>query len=197
MGELINILTRTHRPAYFKALQQSIMSQTYKDINWVVGSDLDRCDYYPEAIKLFKPQLILNNIQPPLAPAPYNHYLDIMQETVKEGYVMYLDDDDFFTSTASLEAIADNVREDSLLIWKVRIKGEWIVPTYHSFGKRIQAGDISGIGYCFHSKYLPVEWGYTTYGDYRVAKQLESKGLKIKWLDMVLTRTQAGAHGGK
>ena len=83
-----------------------------------------------------------------------------------------------------------------MVIWKVQILPNWIVPS-NSFGKFVKAGDISGIGFAFHSKHLPVEWGVLSYGDFRVATQLINKGLKPKWIDMVLTRTQDKPHNGK
>lgn len=194
---MLNILTRTHnRETYFKACRDSIESQTYKDINWIVGSDTE-CPYYPQAIKLMK-----DYRQPLFIPqghyhAPYNLYLNYMQELVTDGYLMYLDDDDVFSSSKSVQRIMNAIdNENQLIIWKVKITNNFIVPS-HSFGKYIAAGDISGIGYCFHSKHLPVDWGVLSYGDFRVARQLIEKGLKPKWIDMVLTETINGAHNGR
>mgnify|MGYP000862528499 FL=1 len=193
----LNLLTRTHnRETYFKACRASVESQTYKDINWIVGSDTD-CPYYPQAIKLFK-----DYRQPLLIPqghyhAPYNRYLEVMAEYCQEGIVSYLDDDDMYVNEKSAQRIVNAFQdENDLLIWKVQILPNWIVPS-HSFGKYIAAGDISGIGYAFHTKHLPVEWGVLSYGDFRVAKQLIEKGLKPRWIDMVLTRTIDKPHNGK
>jgi len=194
---MINILTRTHRENYFKVLQQSIESQTCKDYNWIVASDLPECTYYPQALKMIKPLAELVNIPQGMYYAPWNHYLDIMQETVTGGWIMYLDDDDTFTNEKSLKRIVNACTdENELVIWKVNLKGKWIVPS-HSFGNYVKAGDISGIGFAYHSKHLPVEWGYLSYGDFRVATQLINKGLKPRWIDMVLTKTQTGWHNGK
>lgn len=194
---MISILTRTHREKYFKVLQQSVESQTCKDYNWIVGSDLEECTYYPNVIKLVKPIAEVHNIPQGMYYAPWNHYLDIMQETVTGGWIMYLDDDDTFTNEKSLKRIVNACTdENELVIWKVQILPNWIVPS-NSFGKFVKAGDISGIGFAFHSKHLPVEWGYLSYGDFRVATQLINKGLKPRWIDMVLTKTQIGWHNGK
>lgn len=194
---MINVLTRTHREKYFKVLQQSIESQTYKDYNWIVGSDLSECTYYPSALKMVKPNIEMTNIPKGMYFAFYNHYLDIMQETVKDGWITYLDDDDRYTDEKSLMRIANAcTNENELVIWKVKIMGNWKVPN-HSFGKYVKAGDISGIGFAFHHKWLPVEWGYLSYGDFRVATQLINKGLKPRWIDMVLTQTQDKPHNGK
>ena len=102
---MINVLTRTHREKYFKVLQQSIESQTCKDYNWIVGSDLPECTYYPQAIKLVKPLMEIANIPQGMYFAYYNHYLDIMQETVTGGWIMYLDDDDTLPMKSRLNAL--------------------------------------------------------------------------------------------
>lgn len=192
--EVLNIITRTHRQQYFEVCKQSVETQTYKNINWIVGSDAD-CHYYP-AIKLFKdyrkPALILSGHYF----APYNLHLNTLALEVKEGYVMYLDDDDRFTDENSVQRIMNEVQEDTMLVWKVKITDKFIVPS-HSFGDRITAGDFSGIGFCVHSKHLPVDWGRVSYGDYRVAMQLLEKGLKIKWINEILTQTQNGANHGR
>jgi hypothetical protein len=174
----------------------SLIKQDYHDVNWIVGSDVE-CSYYPQAIRYPIVQQQPVNIPQGMYFAPWNHYLDVLQEEITGGWVMYLDDDDEFTNEKSLRRIANAcVDEDTMVVWRVKIFDHMIVPS-HSFGQRITAGDFSGIGFCFHSKYLPVEWGYLSYGDFRVAQQLLKKGLKIKWIDMILTQTQNGAHNGK
>jgi len=49
----------------------------------------------------------------------------------------------------------------------------------------------------FHSKYLPVDWGSWSFGDFRVGRQLLAKGLKPKWIDLILTETQGKPNNGK
>jgi len=193
---MINIITRTHsREREFNVLWGTVEAQLGNvEYNWIVGSDTD-CQYY-DAIKLQLPPYQYVNVPQGMYYAPWNTYLETLAKHCKDGYVMYIDDDDKFSYQDSLKVIADNCEEDTLLIWKVRITPAFIVPS-HSFGKAITAGDISGIGYCFHTKYLPVQWGNLSYGDYRVAKQLEGKVKKIKWIDEVLTQTQNGARNGR
>lgn len=194
---ILNVITRTHqRKDYFEVCKQSVLSQRAIDsINWIVGTDTD-CSYYPQAIRVST-----NNQVPLMIPqghyhAPYNQYLNELQTYAREDFLMYLDDDDRFTNEKSVQRILNACEEDKILVWKVRLKGKWIVPD-KSFGHMITAGDFSGIGFAFHVKHLPVDWGNISYGDYRVATQLIKKGLKIKWLDMILTETQQGWHNGR
>jgi len=194
---ILNVLTRTHnRKDYFEICKKSLLTQNaVESINWIVGSDTD-CPYYPQAIKLER-----NNQVPVFIPtthyfAPYNLYLNELATYVREGYVMYLDDDDKFVNEKSAQRILNACEEDTMLVWKVRLKNNWVVPA-KTFGNYIQSGDFSGIGFAFNAKHLPVDWGNISCGDYRVATQLVKKGLKIKWLDMILTETINGWHNGK
>lgn len=194
---IINILCRTHnREDYFQVCYQSIMHQTYPNFCLIVGSDVQPCEYYKFARPL-KLETKPANLVIPAGHyyAPHNLYLNQLQESCTQGWMLACDDDDMMVDENSLQTIVDNIdNEDQLLIWKVQILPNWSVPS-HSFGKAITACDISGIGFLYHSKYNPVDWSNISQGDYRVAKQLEAKGLKIKWIDKVLTRTQKGPHG--
>lgn len=192
---LVNILTRTHnRPKHFKVCRESIQSQTYKNVNHIVGSDID-CDYC-DYIKLE-----LQQVQPKpdhLAsyPAPWNLHLNTLNTYVKDGWIMYLDDDDKFVNSDALETIVNNIEnEDQIILWRVDING-MIVPNTQGFG-RIEPGNISGIGFMFHSKHLPVDWGSWNFGDYRVITQLAAKKLQQKWINLVLTQTQGNPNFGQ
>jgi hypothetical protein len=191
---IINILVRTHnRPEYFKICYDSIKSQSYPNYALIVGSDV-LCDYYKFAITL-KPENCFSAIPAGHYYAPHNQYLNQLQKHCVKGWCLALDDDDAFVDALSLQTIVDSIdNENQLLIWKVQILPNWSVPS-HSFGKAITACDISGIGFLYHTKWNPVDWGYISQGDYRVAKQLEAKGLELKWINKVLTRTQNGPHG--
>lgn len=200
---LVNVITRTHgRPEYFRKCRESILNQTYENVNHIVGTDID-CDYYDNAIKL--PQ---KNVQQPRLmaeyntyPAPWNLHLNELGTYVKDGWIMYLDDDDMFSHKNALKFIVNNIEDDDqILLWRVKIninENGWIVPSNAAFGKRIEPGNFSGIGMMFHSKYLPVDWGSWSYGDFRVVSQLLTKKLKPKWIDLVLTETQGKPNNGQ
>jgi hypothetical protein len=192
---LVNVLTRTHnRPQHFMVCRESVLNQTHKNINHIVGSDTD-CNYYDYYIKLNqqkteypKPDGLASY------EAPWNLHLNELAKYVKDGWVMYLDDDDKFVSNDSLENIVKNiVNEDEMILWRVDING-LIYPNDAHFGK-IVPGNISGIGFMFHSKYLPVRWYSWNFGDYRVIVEL-SKKIKQRWINSVLTQTQGKPNYG-
>jgi glycosyltransferase involved in cell wall biosynthesis len=192
---LVNIITRTHnRPKYFKVCRDSILNQTHKNVNHIVGSDT-QCDYYENYTKLQLQEVKYPPAEYGSYPAPWNLHLNELNKEAKEGWIMYLDDDDKFVSDDSLKMIVNNIEnEDQMLLWRVDING-WVVPTNETFGQII-AGQISGIGFMFHTKHLPVDWGSWNFGDYRVMTQLAKK-LKQKWINAVLTQTQGKPNFGQ
>jgi len=191
---LINILTRTHnRPKHFNVCRNSIINQTYKNINHIVGSDIS-CNYF-NTIKLTPRESSPLPDNYGIYKAPWNLYFNELHNEVKDGWIMYLDDDDMFTSSESLSMIVKNITdENELVLWRVSING-LIIPEHEYYGK-IYPGHISGIGVMFHSKHLPVDWGSWNFGDYRVINEL-SKKLNQKWINKILTQTQGRPNHGQ
>lgn len=193
---LINVLTRTHnRPNLFKHCRDSVINQTYKNINHIVGSD-GECNYHDGYIPLVlqkavypKPDRLASY------EAPWNLHLNELAKQVKDGWIIYLDDDDKFVSLDAVQNIVNNiVDEDEVIFWRVDINGT-LYPSDANFGK-ILPGHISGIGFMFHSKHLPLtHWYSWNFGDYRVMIQLTQK-LKQRWLNSILTQTQGRANHG-
>ena len=192
---LVNIITRTHnRPKYFKVCKDSINNQTHENINHIIGSDIE-CDY-TDYFKLELSEAVTEKPDIGTYPAPWNLHLNELGKHAIDGWVMYLDDDDKFTSKDALKIIVSNIdNTDQILLWRVNING-WIVPSEEAFGKVISPGNISGIGFMFHTKHLPVDWGSWSYGDYRVLREL-SKKLKHKWINLILTQTQGRPNNGR
>ena len=187
---VLNVLTRTFkRPVCFKECRDSIMSQTYcqgddkfnfraDKINHIVGSEVE-CDYHNAILFTPKTGEFL----------PWNLHMNDLGAKVKSGWVMYLDDDDrFLYPEAVSDIMAEATDEDTMLLWRVKI-GDVTVPNDTYFGKEIKAGQISGIGFAFHSKHLPVPWEARRMGDFHVISTLQKK-LKLKWIDKFLTGTQ-------
>jgi len=117
--------------------------------------------------------------------APYNMYVKIAETCIGKGWIMYLDDDDVYTSKDSVGVIADHIiknNEDTLLLFRMKRKsdcGQHIVPndhfySYHVAGHPIIQGEIGSGCVCFHSKYKEfTQWGHWSGDDYRTIKALE------------------------
>ena len=184
MNDILNILTRTYkRPVSFRDCRQSILSQTYDNINHIIGSPI-KCNYYPDAMLFKTPKTTKRSV---------NLYMYELAEKVNSGWIMYLDDDDkFMTETSASEIMAEADHDDQLLLWRVKI-GKIIVPADKYFGRTIKQGHISGIGFAFHSKHLPAPWDAGHASDHRVIKHFADK-LEVKWIDKILTRTQGSRN---
>nr|NQU93670.1 glycosyltransferase family 2 protein [Bacteroidota bacterium] len=165
---LINVLIRTsNRPNYFRTCYESISGQTYNNIRILVSWDNEETKNYLKSYrKIRKTKVSLSDQQSypqPDVPRgkktvmfPPNLYLNRMMQQVKNGFIIYLDDDDVFMTPTSLETIANHISsENDLLFWRVQFPEGRLIPEDDYFGKPPEFWHISGIGFAFHSKYIP------------------------------------------
>jgi hypothetical protein len=201
---IINILIRTSgRPNYFKKCIESILIQRYPNLNIFCSID-DNNKYttqypvYPVYVKKdtsIKPRPDNNNYG---IRFPYNLYLNALQDKVKSGIIIYLDDDDILGNKDALHTIAESYKEgNELIFWKVESRGR-IIPSDKNWEKAPVCTDVSGIGFAFDSKYKKYAvWEAYKRGDYRVASKLYHKIKNKSYIDQVLSRTQNGQNSGR
>jgi glycosyltransferase involved in cell wall biosynthesis len=201
---MINILVRTSgRPKYFDGCINSIYNQTYKNWNIIVGVDDNESKKYVQPTKSRMIQYDYHNLKKMESPKgddygiyfTYNLYLNDLQNEVKYGYIMYLDDDDALYDNESLMNIVNNItNEDEFLMWRVKFPDR-LVPSDKNFGNEPVIRDISGIGYAFHHKHK-IDWEPFKRGDYRVAKKLYGKIPKKIYINKPLTKLQRQVEDG-
>ena len=200
---IANIIVRTSgRPNAFKTCLKSIHVQTYKNINIVVTTDDEKTKDYTRQFNvrhLDMSHIVTDNTRVDNKnygiPFKQNLYLKEALNRIDKGYIIYLDDDDMFTSKYSLETIMQNVEENKLLVWKVNLNNT-VIPN-GSFGKEIKLYDITGIGFAHHVKHRELtDWSEWKRADYRTAKKL-SDNLPVKWLDAILTKIQGSPGMGR
>lgn len=201
---IVNILVRTaSRPNYFDNCIKSILMQDYKNINIFVSIDQKNWDYtvkYPVYPLFVKKQY---EFLPPMKSPeygktlPYNLYLNDLTEKVKEGLILYLDDDDMYTSKTAISQIVKAYKEGSeLVFWQVKI-GDRIIPDEDNFGNAPCLFQLSGIGFAFDSKYKSLaKWEPFKRGDYRVADKLYKHIEKKNYIKEILSEAQEGSHFG-
>lgn len=185
---MITVLTRTsRRPVFFAECLRSVQAQSVKPYH-IISSD-DPEDTYA----LGKGDHLLH------IPAQHgrgsNLYLNMMRRYIpkKSPWVMFLDDDDHFTDIDAVKKIQNNIRsEDDLLLWQVQFP-HGLVPGL-ALGHAPSPGNITGIGFCFHSKHW-IDWVSDSFGDYFVIAQLYMR-LNPVWIDEVLTGLQSSAGHG-
>jgi len=205
---LVNILIRTSkRPNYFRTCMESVHSQTYPNIRTIVSYDNEESLDYVSAYRDIEAIRVFPGPEPyaPLpADYPYDYYrlhpnlyLNTLMDLVSDGFVVYLDDDDKFMHSDSLEVIVNHISSsDDLLIWKVQFPGRYL-PEDKFFGKKPVFGHIGTCGFAFHSKYIPqVRWEGWSGGDYRVVSALYDLVPNKVFIDKILTGIQRDYRGG-
>lgn len=198
----LNIITRTSkRPAFFQENHQSIKQQTYTNWIHICGYDnLETSEYlfhYDDCIKVSVMDLWTNRKNS--KHFPYNLYCNRLQEHVKSGWVMFLDDDDIYNENAFETIVKHANCPDKLLIWRTKFPDPvGIIPTNRVFGKRITKQGFSAIGFAFHSKYLKeAVWDDQKGADGRLIYKLSKIIPRICWIDKVLTKINYDiGHGG-
>lgn len=191
---MINILIRTaNRPNCFKRCIESIENQTYKDYKIIVGNDNN--DEYCQSFNpvRYERKPIEDWRIGTARHFPYNEYLNNLFAEVKSGWVMMLDDDDQFVNENSLHAIANHAtHEDRFIHWLVDLNFK-VVP--QKPGKP-QLKDTSMIGFCFHSKWLPlIHVAPFKQSDWRIALLLYELCHPI-WINQILTKIQGNEGMG-
>tara|TARA_R110002051_G_C8618957_1_gene482989 strand:+ start:147 stop:752 length:606 start_codon:yes stop_codon:yes gene_type:complete len=197
---LINILTRTSgRPKSFSRCVDSIQSQTYKNIKHIVSVDDDLSYEYASKlgnniIKVEKRSKILqygNNYK------PYNFYINDLLEEVDAGYIIFLDDDDFFTSPDSLKSIISHLNKDTLLMWLVNFCGTTLPNGQALASPVLLPTQVTGCSFAFHSKHKwAAKWDGVRGADYRCAQRL-SWLLGHKWLHKSIVTVLVASGGNK
>tara|TARA_Y100000590_G_scaffold404298_1_gene491673 strand:+ start:159 stop:1184 length:1026 start_codon:yes stop_codon:yes gene_type:complete len=162
--QLINILIRTtYRPQYFNQCIASVLNQRYSNYRVICCYDDERClEYlkkYDDKIEYFFIEIESN------ASHKYNLYLNNLIDRVNDGWIMFLDDDDKFYNEYCLlimNSLLNNY--NNILFWQVNLAGNIKIPKNIN---NIQKGQISGIGFCFHSKFKHLsKWPSIRCGDF-------------------------------
>lgn len=208
---LINILTRTsNRPNGFDMCVKSIKKQTYENINHIVSYDDDLDlnyinNYNVSKIKINREEIIKNDKSvnpnnPNFWFSPHNLYCNSLLDEVKDGYIMFLDDDDMLLHENVIEVIVNNiVDEDTILIWKMQYPDGRLLPDSNSYNmKNIKLGGIGSPCFLFHSKWKDLyRWDAYKCGDYRFLEKLYKKIPNNKWINAPFIKLNNSGGLGK
>lgn len=185
----INILIRTtYRPDYFNKCIQSVLEQEYSNYHILICYDDPNCLTYLEKYKNTKLEYFIININSK-EKYKYNLYCNKLLEKVKEGWIMFLDDDDMLFNNKVLKIINDNItNEEDLLIWQFLRPDRIIEPRNIN---DINLGEIDSTSFLFHSKYKnKSQWISQRGSDYHFISQLiKNFNFSIKKIPLILTST--------
>lgn len=213
MDKLINIITRTsNRPKGFERNYISIKNQKYTNYRHIVlydnhedyenylrgysGIDL----YFVDREKLIKEYKgpIINDLRN-FWPSEHNLYCNIGLELVTEGYIIFLDDDDFLENPQSLSKISEVLDPDTLSIWQFQYDNGGKIPRNPTFTNEIfNLGNISSQCFGFHSKWKDVcRWDMYKCADHRFVNCLKNTISKVTYHPMVVVKVPSAGFGLK
>lgn len=183
---VMNILTRTgKRPALFKALSNSIKTQTYHKVRHIKSCDNPACDYLEDETDVI-----------PVTPERrrgkgfYNLYLNTLADNVAEGWVIILDDDSIMTDNSFIEILANEcskASENEILLYQsnFREKKHILPPANHRNHCILKIGFIDMACFCVHHTVLKKErFGPDLCGDFKLLRKLKNKGYPFRGLQI-------------
>ena len=208
---LINILTRTsNRPKGFRKNRESILTQTYKNINHIVCTDDENSIRYikengvNDFLLVDREDLIKNDksVNPNTGRySPHNLYFNEMIKLVNDGWVIYLDDDDRFVDNTCVQQIVDQINksdEDTLIYWRMVYSNGRFLTLDMSKGKNPILGGIGGSCFTFNVKYKHLAlWDGWKCSDYRVINKLHNIIPKKVWYPKNLVFIPSSGMGNR
>ena len=185
----INILIRTsNRPLYFDTCIKSILQQNYSNYHVIICYDkvesLNYLNKYKNNQRIeFHPIQVDSSEK-----YKFNLYCNFLMKQVKEGWLMFLDDDDKLTHENVFNIINTNIDDNNdMIIWNFFRPDKLIFPKNIY---KINLGEIDTSIFCFHSSNIKVEWGDKRFGDYSFfSKLISSHMFNIKHIDYIITET--------
>ena len=184
MEKKFNILIRTnYRPAFFSKCIDSIMKQTYKNYEIFVIYDDDIClnylNNYKNNINFFKS---VNNNN-------YNLYYNELLNKVENGWIIFLDDDDMFSTNNMLEQLDKNLNNETinLIHWKFNNPHKNIFFENLSL---LNLDNFKNSSVCFNKSILD-NFVFNNKNDsfYKFILHLKNKNINCKFLDKIFTET--------
>jgi hypothetical protein len=204
--ETVNFLVRTSgRPNSFRRLLLSIQSQRLENRRIIVSVDTDDSERYVQSLVDVDTIVRVPHVEKEEdGHAPYNLYMNSLLDQVKEGWVVFVDDDNMFKESGVLSKFFGMVAGgDSKKLYVCRTynaPGKVIIPSDKSFGKKVTLNDVDTSNLILHSSIAKkYRWDDRTGGDFRYADaviQGEGEGC-VEWVDLVVGLMPEGAHRGR
>ena len=189
--KLINILIRTsNRPEYFKNCIESILKQNYQNYRIYICYDKKESLDYLEPFKDYANiEYFFITVDSP-EKYKFNLYLNTLMERVKDGYIIFLDDDDNFCHDEVFNILNNTIDETSVVIWNFFRSDKLIYP---SNALKINLGAISGCAIVSHkNNFKNCYWVDKQYGDFNfLNKVIENNNPNIRLLNLILSENQS------
>lgn len=175
----ITILIRnTYRPNTFSKCIQSVLMQEYTNYRIIMCYDDDRCMEYLEEYRNHNKIELFKVKRESEASHFDNLYCNHLLDRVRDGWILFLDDDNMLSQPDTLKKINNNIKtENDIIFWKVKLGEHIIYPNIYD----IKYGQIDSAGFCFHSKYKnAARWIAEQGSDFHYVTQLLKKHYLIR-----------------
>ena len=195
---MFNILIRTsNRPHHFNKCIKSILQQTYENYRIIICYDDVMSKEYIDQFKDTRIESYYINIEKECClHYKYNLYCNFLLSKVNNGWIIFVDDDNMFTSKYCLSKISNIFDEtNDLIFWKVKINDKIVYPINYD----VKYGSIDSGGFCFHSKYKKYSnWKPEKGSDYIFINSLiKNVNFNKKMINDVLLKSQSVPNNGK
>lgn len=201
---VINILTRTsNRPNGFKRCRESIVNQTYKNIRHLVSIDNLNDEEYvkPHNVEYFFMDKEAISKEPDI-PDPktgnrfiYNLYLNHLINQVKEGWIIILDDDDYFAESNCIQKVVNEIKNTTdMLLWQMKYPNGQTLPSLQELGMPPKLARIGMPCFTIHSGIAKtIKFDGWKCGDFRFIQKAYSKtGAKRVLREVIINLGGAG-----
>ena len=185
----INILIRTHaRGKMFLNCISSVLSQTYKNYHVYIHVQNNKdLDYVNRSINNSEKITIIKGNE---SKTHYHHntFCNNLIDCVSTGWLMFLDDDDQFTTSNALAIIVPELDKNKIILWKYKRPDMIISPDIEK--DLTNPGTIASPTYCIHHKIAAMStWPAKRQGDFHYIKPIYNN-LERVMIDYVLTKYQ-------
>lgn len=188
---LINILIRTkNRPDKFKRCIESVLNQTYTNVKIIVYDNSTITSYVK-----WEHERILDNT--PCIGFSYNLFCNDLKEKVNEGWMFFLDDDDFLNTPTALEEIAVELTNpnEAVICQFVRANGKPKPSDELMDRGMIVSGRIGMPCIILHSNHKNIaQFTNTENADFLFIKEVSQK-LPCKFVKKILVNSKKRNYG--
>lgn len=201
------ILTRTSgRPNAFKRNHESIQKQTFKNWTQIVSVDDPESKKYVDKYdvkSVFVDKSFLEKQKDIPNPKtggrfPYNLYFNVLLKKIKtNGWVIFLDDDDYLANPNVLKKIAKNIKSNSdLVVWKMQFNPNTSIPrNFNTFPRLYDVG--APCVAVFSKMAKSVKWDGWKCGDFRYIHKVHSKAKQVRVINEDLVMIGGIGNGAK
>ena len=149
-NNLINIILRTHlRENEFNKCIISILSQTYTNYIIHISYDHDDTYNYIKNFKNYSNVLFYKMYRMSDNNCFFDLYCDEIKKNISDGFIMNMDDDNYFIHSDCLKIINDNLNKNSITIWKFINSNIYIYPSNLN---NIKYGEVDNCSIIYHNK---------------------------------------------